>query len=78
MNYATSYVRKPPTCVYLVLRSREQWWVECEGKPFGPCATQEEAESSASKLMEMFGDPARRAEVWAPDKDGKMRLIWKG
>ena len=78
MSVGNGYIRKPPSCVYLVLQIGGQWWIDREGKSCGPCQTKDEAEASAFHLLELFGDPERRAEVWSPDDDGKMRLIWKG
>jgi hypothetical protein len=78
MTPGSGYVRKPPSCVYLILQINGEWWVDREGKSCGPCKTKEEAENSAFHLLELFGDPERRAEVWSPGDDGRMRLIWKG
>lgn len=66
------------TCLYLVIHSLGAWWVDCEGKPYGPCDTAEEAMRAAHKLIGLFCDPERHAEIWAPDESGKMRLVWAG
>ena len=78
MVFVSSYIRRPPSCVYLVLQIGEQWWVDCEGKAFGPCESKEEALAGAFKLIDVFGDPQRRIELWSPGEDRRMRLVWKG
>lgn len=78
MNFVNIDSKRPATCLYLVLKIGETWWIDREGKPFGPCETKDEAESSAFKLIDLFGDPARPAEVWSPDDAGKMQMLWRG
>ena len=64
------------TCLYLVIKILGSWYVDREGKPYGPCETPEDAIHGAHKLIELFGDPERPAEIWAPDEAGKMHLVW--
>lgn len=78
MNFISSDMRRPSTCLYIVVRVGDQWWVDREGKSYGPCDTRNEAESAAFQLIELFGDPARPVEVWSPNDDAKIRLVWKG
>lgn len=67
-----------PTCVYLVINSRGSWWVDRDGNSYGPCRTRQEAIQSAHVLAGVLRDSRHRAEIWAPDEGGKMRLIWRG
>jgi hypothetical protein len=67
-----------PSCVHLVLESRGAWWVDREGRTLGPCTSRHEAIEAALQVVQTFGDPGRRAEIWAPDDSGKMALVWKG
>jgi hypothetical protein len=78
MNALGAEFRPGSTCLYLVLPCQNAWWVEREGKSLGPYNTKEDAESGAFHLIETFGDPSRRIEVWSPDGGGKMRLLWRG
>ena len=78
MNTPSAPSKRGSTCLYLVLLSRGAWWVEREGKSLGPFDAQDEAQRGAFNLMEVFGDPSRPVEVWAPDDAGKMRLLWSG
>ena len=61
---------------FLVLLSRDQWWVDCEGKSFGPFDNVEEATSAAIRYAEVFADEIRQSQVWAPDDAGRMRQVW--
>ena len=78
MNFVSSYVRRPPTCLYIVVKVGDTWWVDREGKSYGHCETRDEAESAAFKLIELVGDPARPVEVWSPNDNARIRLVWKG
>ncbi|MFD2647433.1 hypothetical protein ACFSX5_06430 [Devosia albogilva] len=78
MTVVSSTVGRPSTCLYIVLKAGEGWWVDREGKAFGPCGTKDDAEGAAFKLIELFGDPERPAEVWSPDDSGKIQLVWRG
>lgn len=64
------------TCWFVVIRSRGSWWVDCEGKSYGPFNDQDEAEQNAVTIAETFGDPSRQSLVYAPDDAGKLRVIW--
>ena len=66
------------TCWFVVIHSRDNWWVDCEGKSYGPFGTCEEAQQEATRLAEVFGDPARRCLVFAPDAEGRPQLVWTG
>lgn len=64
------------TCWFVVIFSNDRWWIDCEGKPYGPFEDQRAAEDDAVRLAVTFGDPARRSLVYAPDKHGTLRLLW--
>ncbi len=51
--------------------------MDCEGKPFGPMISKEEAISSCIHLIELFGDQHRSADIWAPDETGRSKLVWE-
>ncbi|WP_157959891.1 hypothetical protein [Devosia submarina] len=80
MNFMDSSDQRhtAPTCCYIVVEITGTWWIDIEGKPFGPCEDREDAITCAFKLIEMFGDRTRPAAVYAPDENGRTRLIWKG
>jgi hypothetical protein len=61
---------------FLVVRSTDQWWVDCEGKSFGPFETVDEATTSAIRYAEIFTDNTRQSQVWAPDETGRMQQAW--
>lgn len=62
--------------LYLVIHSRESWWVDFEGKPHGPYATRESAALEARTLARMTVHKGREAQVLVPDGDGKYWVIW--
>ncbi len=66
------------TCWFIVIESMGSWWVDCEGKSYGPFETRDDAQSEARRIAITYGDDNRRSEVFAPTKDGTHRLIWKG
>ena len=61
-----------------MIESRGAWWVDCEGRAFGPLDSRREAADYALKLAETHRDPTRRSDVWVPDQNGKLRLEWSG
>lgn len=61
---------------FLVIISRGQWWVDCEGKSFGPFESSDAAISGAVHYAEVFDDAARQSQVWAPDDTGRMNQVW--
>lgn len=63
------------TCWFLVVQSMDQWWVDCEGKSYGPFETAQHATANAFRFAEIFGDVGRKAQVFAADEDGKMRQV---
>ncbi|WP_055048851.1 hypothetical protein [Devosia sp. A16] len=66
------------TCWFIVIESMGSWWVDCEGKAYGPFSSREEAQSEARRIAITYGDGQRRSEVFAPTDHGSHRLIWKG
>jgi hypothetical protein len=65
------------TCWYIVIEAMGAWWVDCEGKAFGPFDSEEIARSEAPRIALAYGDETRRAEVWATEPNGPRR-IWAG
>ena len=61
---------------YIVIKSQDAWWVDCEGRSFGPVPTKEEASRYARQVAEIFGEKTLRRDVWVPDDAGKLKLVW--
>ena len=61
---------------FLVIQSQGQWWVDCEGKSFGPFDDIAAASSAAQHYAEVFNDSERQSQVWAPDETGRLRPVW--
>ena len=65
-----------PSRVYIVLKSGDRWWVDHDGRTSGPFETDEEAHAAAMARATTFGDPGNPAEIYAPDTDGRFRLVF--
>lgn len=66
------------TCWFIVIESMDSWWVDCEGKSYGPFDTRDDAQNEARRIAITYGDEGRRSEVFAPATDGTHRRIWVG
>lgn len=65
-----------PKALYLVIRSQDNWWVDFEGKPYGPFTSRENAALEARSLARFQSHSGRECEVLVPDADGKYWVIW--
>lgn len=66
------------TCWFIVIESMGAWWVDCEGKAYGPFDSRTEAEGEAKRIALAYGDETRRSQVYAAGENGSHRLIWSG
>lgn len=66
------------TCWFIVIESMGAWWVDCEGKAYGPFASDDEARSEACRIASVYGDSGRMSQVYAADQHGTQQLIWSG
>jgi hypothetical protein len=64
------------SCWFIVIESMGQWWVDCEGKAYGPFASRDEAQIEAVRIAITYGDRSRRSEVFVSEPDGTHRRIW--
>lgn len=62
--------------LFLVIFSREQWWVDFEGSAHGPYDSRENAALEARTLARMEAHSGRESEVLVPDAEGKYWVIW--
>jgi hypothetical protein len=63
--------------VYIVLQSREKWWVELEGKTFGPFTSKNTATMEAISLARFMAHAGRKCEVRVPDGTGRYPVEWE-
>ena len=63
---------------FIIVKARGDWWIDNEGKEYGPFATQEQARAEALTIARTFGDIARRSRIYWPDEQGHHQLIWEG
>jgi hypothetical protein len=64
------------TCWFIVIESMGSWWVDCEGKAYGPFISKDEARIEAIRIAITYGDADRRSEVFVSDERGIPRRIW--
>ena len=62
--------------LYLVISSRDNWWVDFEGKAHGPYTSRENAALEARSLARFQAHTGREAEVLVPDEHGKYWVVW--
>jgi hypothetical protein len=65
------------TCWFIIIESLGAWWVDCEGKAYGPFDSSAEAAIAAKRIALTYGDDTRRSDVYAGTA-GEQRLIWSG
>ena len=59
---------------FIVVFSNGQWWVDHEGKPYGPYASAAEARDGAVRLARSIGGE-RNWEVFAPGAEDRHVLV---
>ena len=64
------------TAWFIVIESLDRFWVDYEGKAYGPFEDQAHAEREGQRLAETYGDRRRQIELWSPDRDGKLKRTW--
>lgn len=62
--------------LYLVIQSRDTWWVDLEGKANGPYSSRANAALEAQSLARFQAHSGREAEVLVPDEQGKYWVVW--
>jgi hypothetical protein len=63
--------------LYVVIFSRDSWWVDIEGKAHGPYDTRELAAAEAKHLAQFAAHSGRSSEVLVPDDSGRHRVVWE-
>jgi hypothetical protein len=66
-----------PKALYVVIFSREQWWVDFEGRAHGPYASRESAAEEGRQLARFSAHSGRGSEVLVPDDRGRYRVVWE-
>ncbi|WP_156343009.1 hypothetical protein [Devosia sp. A16] len=62
--------------LYLVIQSRDAWWVDFEGKAQGPFDSRSNAALEAQSLARFQAHSGREAEVLVPDEQGRYWVVW--
>lgn len=62
--------------LYVVIFSRDSWWVDFEGRAYGPFGTREVAATEARQLAQFSAHSGRSSEVLVPDDSGRHKVVW--
>ncbi len=62
--------------LFLVIQSRDEWWVDFEGKSYGPFGSRQNAALEARSLARFQMHTGQQSEVLVPDESGKYWVIW--
>ena len=62
--------------LFVVIKSQGSWWVDFEGKAFGPQQTMDQAVESGMELARYCAHTGRRTELLAPDAGGRYSVLW--
>lgn len=62
--------------LFVVIQSRNNWWVDFEGRAHGPYASRERAAEEAVDLAQFSAHCGRESEVLVPDDSGRHRVVW--
>ena len=62
--------------VYLVYASHGAWWVDLEGKAFGPRRTREDATTEAIAMAQRAIRAGTPSEVLVPGEDRHYQVAW--
>lgn len=65
-----------PKGLYLVINSRDRWWVDFEGAAQGPFESRESAALEARSMAQFKAHTGRECEVLVPDEHGRYWVIW--
>ena len=66
------------TCWFIVIQSQGNWWVDCEGKAYGPMPNRDGAIVHAREIAKAFADPDRQPQVWTTKPGERPTMIWSG
>lgn len=59
------------TAWFIVIESLGAWWVDFEGKPYGPFEDEAAALEGAKRVSSAFGDSSRESRVLVRGSDGR-------
>ena len=64
------------TALYVVIYSRESWWLDFEGTAHGPFDTDQAAIEEGINQAKYSAHAGRASEVLSPDAHGRHRVVW--
>ena len=63
--------------IYIVLHSRQRWWVDFEGRAYGTFTSKELAKTEAISMARFMSHAGKSTEVRVPDDTGKWWMEWE-
>jgi hypothetical protein len=63
--------------VYIVILSREKWYVDLEGKAVGPFTSKAMAQLEAVSMARFLSHTGKKCEVRVPNDAGKYLIEWE-
>jgi hypothetical protein len=65
------------TAIFIVIFSRNKWWIDLNGKTKGPFISKEGAQTEAISLASSFALDGRRAEVQLAEPGEKRKIVYQ-
>lgn len=65
-----------PSSLYVVIESREKWYVDLEGKAHGPYASKEQATEEGRNLARFAAHMGKHTEVLVPNAAGRWVVVF--
>ncbi len=65
-----------PSSLYVVIESMGKWWVDLEGKAYGPFETKSKAIDEGRSLARFAAHSGKHSEVLAANDTGRYIVLW--
>lgn len=62
--------------LYVVIESRNKWWVDLEGKAHGPYASPQQAIEEGRSLARFAAHSGKHSELLAQNEQGRYVVLW--
>lgn len=62
--------------LYVVIFSREKWWIDLEGRAFGPYESREQATEEGRQMARFASHSGQICELLRPDERGRYQVVW--
>lgn len=65
-----------PSLLYVVIESCGKWWVDLEGKAYGPYASKTQAIEEGRSLARFAAHSGKHSELLAQNDHGRYIVLW--